>query len=346
MTPPRHILVLRFSALGDIAMTVPIIKNLLSQNPDVEISYISVSFVKPLFANIERLHFYPIDIKKYKGIFALLKVARLIKSTIPFDAVADLHDVLRTKIIRFFLGQKNTAVIDKGRKDRQKLIGLHNKILRPLKTMFERYADVFRKLGIPISFNVEQGIAVQKADMSLLLYPRENYTFIGIAPFAKHKPKLYPLVKMEEVISLLSKNENNKIVIFGSKEELQNFAKFFNNSNIISFAANLSLSEELNLISQLDLMVTMDSANMHLASLVGTPVISLWGGTHPFAGFHGWGQDFTNIIQTDLPCRPSSIFGNKKCPIHGEAGCMQKITPELVTEKISNFLESKRTKIL
>lgn len=343
MSTPKHILVLRFSALGDIAMTVPVIKNVLSQNPDVEISYISVFFVKPLFADIERLHFYAIDIKKYKGIFALLKIARLLKNTIPFDAVADLHDVLRTKIIRFFLAKKNTAVINKGRKERQELIRLHNKILRPLKPMFERYADVFRSLGINVSLNVEQGIAVQKPDKSLLPYPREDNYFIGIAPFAKHNSKLYPLDKMKEIISLLAKIEINKILIFGAKEETTIFMNSVAYSNVMNMAGHLKLSEELNLISQLDVMITMDSANMHFASLVGLPVVSLWGGTHHFAGFYGWGQDQRNIIQTDLPCRPSSIFGNKKCPIHGDVGCMQEIEPEIIVEKVTALIGYKST---
>lgn len=88
-------------------------------------------------------------------------------------------------------------------------------------------------------------------------------------------------------------------------------------------------------------MLSMDSANMHLASLYGIPVVSVWGGTHPFAGFYGWGQDLKNAIQTELPCRPSSVYGNKPCPVHGKEGCMSYIIPQMITDKINEVLNSK-----
>jgi ADP-heptose:LPS heptosyltransferase len=338
MNKPKHILALRFSALGDVAMTVPVIKNVLQQNPDLEITYVSVPFVAPMFAGIERLHFYPLDIKQHKGIFALRKLALQLKKEISFDAVADLHDVLRTKIIRFFIGNKNSAVIDKGRKEKHELTRPHNKILRQLRTMHERYADVFRKLGINVTLQKEEGIAQQTADPSLLPFEKANNHFIGVAPFAKHDAKLYPLDKMKDAIDLLLQSRNNKILLFGTKDETAPFIEKFTDENVVSMAGKLNLSQELNLISQLDVMISMDSANMHLASLMNVPVVSVWGGTHPFAGFYGWGQDWDNIIQSDLPCRPSSVFGNKECPVHGSAGCMQEITPRMIADKVRSVI--------
>ncbi|RZL98110.1 MAG: glycosyl transferase family 1, partial [Pedobacter sp.] len=90
--------------------------------------------------------------------------------------------------------------------------------------------------------------------------------------------------------------------------------------------------------STLNVMISMDSANMHLASLQGIPVVSIWGGTHPFLGFYGWRQPLANAIQIDLPCRPSSVFGNKQCPVHGAAGCMQDITPQMIYEKVMSII--------
>lgn len=342
MSKPKHILVLRFSALGDIAMTVPVIKNVLFQNPDLEITYVSIPNVEPLFSNIERLHFYSVDIKQHNGFFALFNLAKILRNSISFDAVADIHDVIRSKIIRFFLFKKNTVVIRKGRKERRQLIRKNNKVLRPLKTMFERYADVFKKLGFKISIDIEQGISRPKYEKYLSPTWSHNNNYIGVAPFAKHMAKLYPLEKMKEVILLLLNEEKNRIFIFGSKEETQKFSDFFQNTNVINIGGNLSFCEEIDFISQLDLMITMDSANMHFASLVGTKVVSIWGGTHPFAGFYGWGQDWNNIIQTDLPCRPSSIFGNKKCPTHFDGGCMQEITPQMVFEKVMSLFIQKK----
>ncbi|WP_300601037.1 glycosyltransferase family 9 protein [Niabella sp.] len=336
--PPKHILVFRFSALGDAAMTVPVLRLLLAQHPGLEITMVSVPFHAPLFAAIDRLHFYGVDIRKqYKGIGGLIQLGRRLKKDIPFDAVADLHNVLRTKIIRLFLGAVPTAVIDKGRKEKKELTRPYNKKLRPLKTTFQRYADVFGKLGAPVSIGDQLSvISCQSSAVSNQPSAVSNQQFrIGIAPFAKHAAKMYPLEKMEQVVRLLQHNKAHTLFLFGSKAEtpvLEQWAAGHQNIRVV--AGRYSFAEELQLIAQMDVMLTMDSANMHLASLYGVPVVSVWGGTHPWLGFYGWGQDLENAVQTDLPCRPSSVFGNKPCPVHGAAGCMQEITPEQVFQKV------------
>ena len=91
------------------------------------------------------------------------------------------------------------------------------------------------------------------------------------------------------------------------------------------------------LMSNLDVMVSMDSANMHLASLVGTTVVSVWGATHPYAGFMGWNQKEENAVQVTLPCRPCSIFGNKPCR-RGDYACLRQIEPSDIIQKIENNL--------
>ncbi|MCD2421435.1 glycosyltransferase family 9 protein [Niabella pedocola] len=356
---PKHILVFRFSALGDAAMTVPVLRLLLAQHPGLRVTMVSVPFHAPLFENIERLHFFGADIRKqYKGLRGLITLARRLKKDVPFDAVADLHNVLRTKIIRRFLGPVPIAVIDKGRSEKKELTRPHNKKLHPLKTTFQRYADVFGQLGVPVEISSQtSGISYQQSDISSQLSAVRHQVSaissqtsdsghqqcqIGIAPFAKHAAKMYPLEKMEQVVRLLQQDANHRIFLFGSKAEapvLEQWAA--GQPNIRVAAGRYTFAEELQLIAQMDVMLTMDSANMHLASLYGVPVVSIWGGTHPWLGFYGWGQDPENAVQTDLPCRPSSVFGNKLCPVHGEAGCMQEITPEQVYQKLSKFLHKK-----
>ena len=93
-------------------------------------------------------------------------------------------------------------------------------------------------------------------------------------------------------------------------------------------------------MSHLELMVSMDSANMHLASLVNTPVVSIWGATHPYTGFMGWNQKLENAVQVDLPCRPCSIFGNKPC-LRGDYACLNSITPDMVFSKVKAVLNNR-----
>ena len=339
MSAAKHILVLRFSALGDVAMTVPVLKNLLQQHPDLSVTVVSRPFFKPLFKDIGRLQFYPVDVKiQYRGLIGLIKLSQRLKKDIPFDAVADLHDSLRTKTLRRLL-HVPVAVIDKGRKEKKELTRPKNKILRPLKTTFERYADVFRKLGIPVELNFLAGIVKEKTERDVGMPAQRRW--VGVAPFAKHAAKMYPLQKMKESVRQLASQPDTAILIFGSEEEAKQLAQWEQQfPNVFIVPGKFDFDAELRIISQLDVMVSMDSAPMHLASLFGVPVVSIWGGTHPSAGFYGWGQSLENAIQLDLPCRPSSVFGNKPCPVHGEQGCMDGITPEMVVKKATAVLKS------
>ena len=98
------------------------------------------------------------------------------------------------------------------------------------------------------------------------------------------------------------------------------------------------MDAELALMSHLDVMVSMDSGNMHLASLVNTPVVSIWGATHPLAGFMGWGQSEQNAVQIDLSCRPCSVYGNKPC-LRKDYACLHQITPAIITQRILSVIE-------
>ncbi|MBK7099929.1 MAG: glycosyltransferase family 9 protein [Sphingobacteriales bacterium] len=341
MAKPEHILVFRFSALGDVAMAVPVVKLLLLQYPHLLITFASIPFHQPLFENIERLHFYPVDLKRdFIGLKGLIRLARRIKKDIPFDAIADLHDVLRTKVIRNLLGKK-IAVIDKGRSEKRELTRKRNKKRRQLKTSHQRYADVFEKLGYPVSLNIEDGVLSKSKDESLLPVSHQGNKLIGLAPFAKHDAKMYPLEKMRQVVELLKQEPSVHLFLFGSKAESILMKEWISNSpNIHLMAGKYSFEQELKVISQMDAMISMDSANMHLASLFGVPVVSVWGGTHPFLGFYGWGQKMENVVQSDLPCRPSSVFGKKDCPVHGKNGCMQEVTAEMIVKRVTDILSA------
>lgn len=340
-SPTSHILVFRFSALGDVAMTVPVIKLLLQQHPGLHVTVVSQPMMRPLFDGIDRLHFYPADIKKkFKGIKGLFALSRQLKKDIPYTAIADLHDVVRTKLLRFFLMGKKVAVIDKGRKEKEELTRPVNKDLRQLKTTFQRYADVFEKLRFPVRLIAKEGIVHRTANPNLLPGKVKDRMLIGIAPFAKHAAKMYTLSKMKDAVRLFSQHAPVNVLLFGSATEASELEQWERQMpNVYSLGGKMKFDDELSIISQLDVMISMDSANMHLASLYGIPVVSIWGGTHPFLGFYGWGQDPGNALQQDLPCRPSSVFGNKSCPVHGKQGCMTGITPLMVYDKVKSLLK-------
>ena len=326
----KRLLVIRFSALGDIAMTVPVVHDLATQFPDLDITMLSRPMAEPLFEKLpNNVHFLAADLNgRHRGMLGLERLQREFHLE-DFDYVADFHNVLRSLYLRIdcqMRGQK-VAKIDKGRKGKKALTRQKNKVFIQQATSFERYAKVLEELGFPIKPQFT------KLDYSDFCERQKatNEIWIGIAPFAKHLAKVYPLEKMEQVIKALSEREDTTVFLFGGGEEEKRqiaelYAKY---PNVKAAQSQQGLKGELALMGQLDVMLSMDSANMHLASLVGTRVVSIWGGTHPYAGFLGWNQNPNDCIQLDLPCRPCSVYGNKPC-LRGDYACLNGIAPEQI----------------
>ena len=335
----KKLLIIRFSALGDIAMTAPIVHDLAVQYPDLEITMLSREMARPLFERMpNNVHFFAADLNgRHKGLIGLCRLWRDARMN-DFDYIADFHDVLRTQWLRAegCLHCKKVAKIDKGRKGKRALTREKNKVFVQQATSFERYAKVLEQLGFPIK---PQFI---KLDYSSFCETQKatSEAWVGIAPFAKHQAKVYPLEKMEQVIKALSEREDTTIFLFGGgpaeTEQIEALCTKYN--NVQPAKSQQGLRGELALMGQLDVMLSMDSANMHLASLVGTPVISIWGGTHPYAGFLGWNQKPHDCVQLELSCRPCSVYGNKRC-LRGDYMCMNGITPEHILQKLSPYLK-------
>ena len=348
----EHILVIRFSAMGDVAMTVPVVYSLAKQYPNVRITVLSRPFARPFFDNLaSNIGFMEADIKgEYKGIKGLNALYRRLIAK-QFTAIADLHSVLRSDYLRmrFNLDRFKVAHIDKHRKGKRKLIANNGKELVQQPTSFQNYADVFAQLGYPINIEFNSIFPEQGGDLSLLSTNINSFEdkqlWIGIAPFAAHQGKIYPPELMEKVIQqLIQSYPHIKIFLFGGGKTETPILNQWENKypEVINASALLDgLSQELILMSHLKLMISMDSANMHLASLVNTPVVSIWGATHPYAGFLGWHQDPANTVQLDLPCRPCSIYGNKPC-MRGDFACMKNISTEQIVEKVDNILKQRK----
>ena len=315
-------------------MSVPVIHDLALQYPEVKITMLSREMARPLFERLPKnVHFIAADLNgRHKGLLGLCRLWRDARMN-DFDYIADFHDVPRTWWLRAegCLHRKKTAKIDKGRKGKKALTRTKNKIFVQQATSFERYAKVLEQLGFPTK------PSFVKLDYSDLCerQKQSNETWIGLAPFAKHEAKVYPLENMEPILEVLSQRADTTVFLFGGGEEEKQHIEEWSAryENVHAAQSQHGLAGELALMGQLDVMLSMDSANMHLASLVGTRVVSVWGGTHPYAGFLGWNQHPEDCVQLDLPCRPCSVYGNKPC-LHGDYRCLYNITPEQVLEKL------------
>jgi ADP-heptose:LPS heptosyltransferase len=334
---------MRLSAMGDVAMTVPVLRAFVKQYPDVKITVISRPFFKPFFEGIPNLTFFAFDDKeRHKGFLGLIKLFKDLR-VLQIDAFADLHNVLRSKVVKtlFSLSGKKVASVDKGRSEKEALTRSENKIFKPLTTMFERHKKVFEQLGFPIDLSIPIFPTKSILESEIIGLIGEDYQkLIGIAPFAQYDSKVYPLDLMQEVINQLAESENYKILLFGGgKKEIEllnSLAK--DKENVIVVAGRLKFQQELQLISNLDVMLSMDSGNAHIAAMLGVNVITLWGATHPFAGFSPFNQPLENALVSNrnlYPKLPTSVYGNKV--VEGYEDVMRTISPTTVVAKINEL---------
>src|SRR5687768_17568462 len=207
--------------MGDVAMTVPVIRNVLAQNPDLRITFVSNVFLAPLFEGLPGCTFYPAHLKdRHKGLAGMHRLYKDLTATRKFDAVADLHNVLRSKILGFLFrtGGTQVVVLDKGRAEKKELTRKENKVCRQLTPMHDRYQQVFTDLGLTASGSDQAHSPRQSIPPALVPVVSTGKPIIGVAPFAQYTEKMYPLDKMKNVVQQLAA-AGNVILLFGGGEK-------------------------------------------------------------------------------------------------------------------------------
>jgi ADP-heptose:LPS heptosyltransferase len=340
------VLVIRLSAIGDVAMTIPVVYSAAWANPQDSFTVLTQTFLMPLFVNHPpNLHVMGMNVKTTeKSVWGLLRYVWILRGY-RFDKVLDLHSVIRSWTIDLFflLSGKKVYKIDKQRRTYKCLSARPPKQIRPLRPVTDRYGDVFRAAGFCFKETFTSLYADNPEDKAWIqtIAGAKKGRWVGIAPFARHAGKIYPLEQMGKVVETLSNEKDITVFLFGGKGKEQELLEAWSRTypKTFSMAGLFLFDKELAFIYQLDVLVSMDSANMHLASLVGTPVISVWGATHPYAGFYGYRQRKELAVQIDLPCRPCSIYGKKPC-YRGDPVCMYNLSPEQISDKVKKFLQN------
>lgn len=347
----KTVLVARFFALGDVAMTVPVIYSVCMGNPGTRFIMITQRVASTLFINApSNLTVIGVDIKvEYHGLRGMLRLKRKLSKEYDIDLFIDLHDTLHSWMLgaMFLLNGIKVLHFKKGRHGKHELTRKHNKHMLPLISSRARYREVFYRAGFVTDdlFNSIFGSGKASSDQySAVSAPKgEGETWIAIAPFAKHQGKIYPMKHMAKVVDKVTQWENVKIFLMGAGDDenkvLKKWAAKYDNVKNLAERRN-GFPCELALLSNCDVMVSMDSANMHLASLVRLPVVSVWGATHPYCGFLGWHQEERNAVQLNLSCRPCSVLGDKAC-MRGDHFCLSGIQPQMVIDRIKQVLTEK-----
>lgn len=352
-----HIFISRFSAIGDVAMTIPVIYGLAKANPGHRFTMLTKRNMARIFVNAPRnlevigLDFKGNPVSDYR---VLAQAVDSVKNKGRGKRYfVDLHDVLRSRLLAFVCRTRGfkTLRFDKARKAKRDITRHGLRDGQSVSSNFIRYAAPFAQIpGLKPATEFKSvfagGHGGDKALFEHLTGPRrEGERWIGIAPFAAHEGKIYPPELMKKTIDELAWKGGIRIFLFGGgkreKEILDGWAAGYDNVTSLA-GSGLSLEGELSLMSHLDLMLTMDSANMHFAALVDTPSLSIWGATSPATGFAPYRPPRSTTpneyIQVEgLECRPCSVFGNKPCRVGGYP-CLRNITPAEITEKIMSRL--------
>lgn len=340
----RNVLVIRLSVLGNVAMAIPVLYPTCIANPDTRFIMLTKKWPATMFHDKPaNLKVVDCDIKdKHSGLTGLLKLAAQLHKHYDIDAVADLHNVSGTWIIDAYMRLHGAKVarLDREKPKRRALVNHRSK--EPVTPIHERYRDVFRKLGFETPDNFTHLYANRPwPESAIVPEKKEGERWIAISPFSSHRQKAYPLDQMEQVIAELSKRENYWIFLMGGgkaeKIALRGIARKY--KNVVSMAEiKHGFADEYTLLGNCDLMLTMESANMHLASLVDLQAMTIWGPTSPACGYLGYNQVVEDDIQLDMDCRPCSITGDKLCKF-GDFPCLKNIKPEYIAQHVIKAVE-------
>ena len=320
----KKILIIRFSSIGDIVLTTPVIRCVKKQFPDAEVHYVTKEVFKNILIHnpyIDKVHTFKEDISE---LYEPLKAEN-------FDVVIDLHKNLRSLRLKQKLKAKNYS-FDK--LNLQKFLAVNFKQINklPNKHIVDRYFDAVAPLGIKsdgkgLDHFIHQN---DRVDVSSLLTDHLQKTFVALVVGGSYFTKKIPLNKLSEIC----KNSKLPIIVLGGKEDKpvgDELKKQF--PQLINTCGQYTINQSASIIEQAEWVVSSDTGLMHIAAAYNKKIISMWGNTIPEFGMSPYLPNLENKILEvkNLSCRPCSKLGYKKCP-KGHFKCMNDLDVSITSE--------------
>ncbi len=316
----KKILVIRFSSIGDIVLTTPVVRALKEQL-NAEVHYLTkksfVSFLEPN-PNIDTIYSIEKEIDEV--------VADLQKEN--YDFVVDLHNNLRTARLKKALKKPNKSF---KKLNIEKWLLVNFKLDKmPDVHIVDRYLDTVKELGIKNDHKGLDYYIPTKDEVALNSLPTGfDKGYIGFVIGGQHATKMLP----EEKITSVIKKLNKKVVLLGGPEDAEKANRIEKTigENVYNAAGKYNLNQSASLVKQADAIITHDTGLMHIAAAFQKKIISVWGNTVPELGMYPYqaGEGSQIMEVKDLSCRPCSKIGYKKCP-KGHFKCMVNQDEELI----------------
>lgn len=310
-------LILRFSSIGDIVLTTPVMRCLKEQYPDAEVHYATKKSFKTLVENnpyIDKFHLLDDNLND------LIKSLQSEK----FDYVIDLHHNLRTRIIKVRLGKK-AFTFDKLNFQKWVLVKF-KKNLMPDVHIVDRYMKTLKSLNITNDNKGLDYFIPERDEMPMSWLPenfRRGYAVYAIG--GQHETKKMPFPKMVELCNTIKL----PLVLIGGKEDSEMAERLVSQyegvKHVLNLCGKCNLNQSASIINSSLMVYTHDTGMMHVAAALKKKTIALWGNTVPEFGMYPYQTEFISIENKDLACRPCSKIGHKECPL-GHFKCMNDLT--------------------
>ncbi len=330
------ILIIRFSSIGDIVLTSPVVRYLKTQVKNAEVHYLTKKSFQMIVENnhyIDKVHFLD---KNFYETINILKAEK-------FDYIIDLHHNLRTSLVKLHLKSKSFS-FDKLNFKKWLLVNFKFNSM-PKLHIVDRYVDTLKNFNIKKD---EKGLDffIPKKDEIALSKISEKLThkYIVFVIGAKHQTKRLP---NEKIISICKKI-NFPIILLGGKEDKKNALEIFNcvkknnfQQLIFNVCGDFNLNQSASIVKQAELIITHDTGLMHIASAFHKKIISIWGNTVKEFGMYPYlSNKNSKIIEVEnLSCRPCSKIGYNKCP-KKHFKCMNDIDENQIIEKVLSSLKN------
>jgi len=334
----NSILLIRFSSLGDVLLTTPVIEVLKMCYPESRITFLTKEKYAPIFKNNKNLDEIILLKEEGDGLFKI--ISKLRKRH--YDMVVDLHKSIRSYLISTFLNYSEYYGVDKKSLERRILVWLKKNYIPEGYHVVKAYLNSLKTV-----LNID-GVIKPKVYLGddEIMWAHEyiknkvnNTQIIAFAPGARWRTKQWSIEGFSALGNLIHKCSKYTVVLLGDKNDCVTAEQISTSMTRkpVNLAGVLSLREASAILKLSRLLVTNDSGLMHLAVAVGTPVISIFGPTVPEFGFAPLG-DNDKIVQVKIPCRPCSLHGDNNCP-EGHHLCMKKITVDMVWENVLEYIK-------
>jgi len=336
------ILVIRFSSLGDVLLTTPIVRSIRKNYPSAEIHFLTKKQFAPILENnpyINQIIKY--DTKNNR----FIDIIKLIANN-QYDLIIDLQNKLNSFLIKAFAGRCKKITYNKKHFYRWRLTHKSlSKNLAPIKSTVSLYSTVLDKLGIKLD---EDKLDIFLPDNQDEIYSefriKNSELRISISPGATHFTKQYPADYYSQIVDMITDRLNAQIILLGSKSEKKLTAQISDGckKKILDLAGETDIMDMAIIIKNSELFISGDCGPMHIAAALNIPQIAIFGPTHPKLGFAPINTNAV-IVQKALSCRPCGLHGREKCP-KAHFKCMMDIKPKEIFEKIESIVKGDNIK--